>query len=513
MTHLSPALGILAVIVGCSGPTDRSTTDTKPTAKTAVGAPPAPIVDAEIVAPAFATSAPCGNLTLSLAPGVPGDVASQTDQLDFDCFAWQEFIALNWPADPASSFGDPNDQGPTTWETFMSADTLFDGNGQPPPAWGTQPPLPAACQALPAAVRSAAPSAHALTMTTKFSNLFDVPVASAQATSPPNWLGAQNGTNLWYDVRISKDEYEYLANLYTPALQLAVYEDSKTARIELPPGVMKFGKTSAVGSIELKAAWMVVTDPANPRWARYKKTQAFTYDPDNDTCALTTVALIALHIIHKTSSQPTWVWATFEHIDNLPPSGGGTPPGGYYNLAATACQSKSVAVPDAACLASGASSPVTIGCEPNTKPGYNLGPTCPAPVAIQVDRVMPVNSDATTANAAAQALITGSDPTSVWQYYALVDVLWSTSPTSGQKREVPLTFASPQPPRHISNAALETYTQSLTCIDCHASATIADSDSYGADFSFVLRRAAAQAQAAKRTMMLGKAATAASAHQ
>ena len=59
-------------------------------------------------------------------------------------FAWQEFIALNWPAGPQAGkpgqrdtasttvkFGDPNYTGPLTWETFRSKVEIFPGNVNP----------------------------------------------------------------------------------------------------------------------------------------------------------------------------------------------------------------------------------------------------------------------------------------------------------------------------------------------------------------------------------------------
>ena len=60
-------------------------------------------------------------------------------------FAWQEFIALNWPATKQSGkegqrdapsaachFGDPSCTGPTVWETFRSKVEIFPGVGSPP---------------------------------------------------------------------------------------------------------------------------------------------------------------------------------------------------------------------------------------------------------------------------------------------------------------------------------------------------------------------------------------------
>lgn len=65
-------------------------------------------------------------------------------------FAWQEFIALNWPAGPQQGkpnqrdaaslmnpFGDPTYTGPTVWETFRSKVEIFPGNADvmPPPGY------------------------------------------------------------------------------------------------------------------------------------------------------------------------------------------------------------------------------------------------------------------------------------------------------------------------------------------------------------------------------------------
>jgi len=75
------------------------------------------------------------------------------------------------------------------------------------------------------------------------------------------------------------------------------------------------------GAIELKAAWMEVNDLQNPKWKRYKLSTATVLDPTTGKLRNTTVALVGLHVLHKTAKQPTWVWATFEHIDNVPDSG------------------------------------------------------------------------------------------------------------------------------------------------------------------------------------------------
>jgi len=56
---------------------------------------------------------------------------------DASLFAWQEFIALNWPAlpgerdqaDAAQNFGDPSFGGPLVWQTFRSKVEIYPGSG------------------------------------------------------------------------------------------------------------------------------------------------------------------------------------------------------------------------------------------------------------------------------------------------------------------------------------------------------------------------------------------------
>jgi hypothetical protein len=508
------AEGSLLAIAGASGCSESSVT-AQPAASSTSPASPAPTSSARtaaLVAAAADAGAPstqCSGNTLTLGPIVPGDVASQLNQQDFDCYAWQELIGLNWPAalpdgGPPSAFGDPADTSPVVWETYMDIDTLFNAAGTAPPAWGTQPVIPPACQSLPEAKAGKRP--RALTMSAKFSEVFLAPGASAQATPPPNWLGAQNGTNLWYEVRVSQDEYDYIVQngLYNADNQAAFYKDGGAdALITLPVGQMKFGQTTALGALELKAAWMVVTDPTSDKWKRYKKTSAFVYDPAADTCSSVTAALVGLHILHKTSSQPTWVWATFEHVDNVPAAGSdaGAPPYGY-NLNSGSCTSQSVNVP-ANCLPDGgagdASKEVSVTCAPNTQPPYNLGAGCPGPVPIQVTRTQPLDDSAQTINALAQGFIASANPSSVWQYYQLVNVIWSTNPATLQPQSVPLSFSSPQPPGvTVANTTLETYAQGTTCLDCHKYASIAGQSGYESDFSFIFEHASSPALAKER---------------
>ena len=59
---------------------------------------------------------------------------------EFDCLAWQDFIYLMWPALPNQrGVPDPNRKigasGPTVWESYRTADTVFLPQGRDPGPW------------------------------------------------------------------------------------------------------------------------------------------------------------------------------------------------------------------------------------------------------------------------------------------------------------------------------------------------------------------------------------------
>jgi hypothetical protein len=442
--------------------------------------------------PALATFN-CGLLTVPFVSSVPGDAPILSNQLDADCFAWWQLITLNWPTVQGAGFGDPGDLNPVQWETYMPRELLFQPGGAKPPAWGSQPVIPPDCQTQAGITAEQAGSMRLFRATSKFTSKFatefDFPdsIDEAFPTQAPSWLGAQNGTNVWYEVRINQDEYNYVYSnqFYNADRQAAWVNDGNGQPIVLPKGSLQSG--GPTGAIELKAAWMEVTDPPNSKWQRYKLTPAVVVDTASNTCRSTTVALVGFHILHKTLSQPTWIWSTFEHVDNVP---GASNSSGAYNFYNANCQTRQLAV-SPSCLPSGKTSPVTVSCQPNQPPPYYLGQGCPGPVPVQVTRVVPIDSDARNANAIAQKAIAGAFPQSVWRNYQLVNVIWSTSPIQdpAKPEKVPHQLASMLPTVKVANVTLETYAQNLTCTDCHRFAAIAPTAGnpnppWDADFSF-----------------------------
>lgn len=95
--------------------------------------------------------------TITVEPVVPTDIpggAPNAQLAQAAVFAWQEFIALNWPAvvqtamagtretpDTACAFDDPACASrPRVWETFRSKLELFPGNFGPPNGYSATAP-------------------------------------------------------------------------------------------------------------------------------------------------------------------------------------------------------------------------------------------------------------------------------------------------------------------------------------------------------------------------------------
>lgn len=438
-----------------------------------------------------AKSCTCGTLIdVIFAPEVPGDNKLVTGQVQANCFAWSEFVALNWPTAPDARFGTPGDFDPVQWETYMTREVLLPVDGSAPPAWNDWK-TPKAPEHLEHHLDGHPEGIKLLYHRSKhdddFFSILDENGQAFPGDGRPNWLGAQNNTNIWYEVLVNEDFYNYVVeNEFYDARKQYEYVVVKGDTMALPSGDEK-----QVGALELKASWMEITDTDNPRWDRYKRSKSVVVDAQTGQSRLAEVALIGLHILHKTASQPTWFWATFEHIDNVPGDGHQSE---AYNLHDPNCQAKKVNVP-ANCgeNTNRADSTYTVGCEPNQIPSYHLCQGA-APVAVQVSREIPIDPEAAQANAQMQQYIAQNFPGSVWSNYQLVNMVWSTTPQTVQSNRTPQGLKSMQPVIPVANTASETYIQGTTCFGCHQFANIAtvkgqsgDNGAYASDFSFVFK--------------------------
>lgn len=389
---------------------------------------------------------------------LPADTFEVT-QAAVNCFAWQSFIALNWPADPiqrgmpdaskrAQDFGAPTVQPVSVWQTYKLPEDVFLPGAATPAPWNTPDTFPDAC----ASIVGTRDITHmsVLHMTSKQTELF-----AHYIQADGGILVDQRGHLVRYEERLNQPEFDYIVHnqLYDASVQAVV---AAKGAILLPEQ-----------SIELKAAWRELDNSADP--SRYKTLQALLYDAKNNTCrGPVTMGLVGLHIVRKTAHMNKMMWATFEQVDNLPRPGSDIYPS-FNNPSCTTCVK-------------------------NATPQSTSQP-------VQVVREVPISQTVQALNTTMQANIRQVRSDSVWQYYQLIDVLWPEQ--NGRENpiatviipiDITLSSFATSSKQALSNVTMETYSQKRTCVGCHVSAAIAPltpntTPIYAADFSFVFSKA------------------------
>jgi len=142
------------------------------------------------------------------------------------------------------------------------------------------------------------------------------------------WLADQHDDLIYYQIKMDKDEFDSIVanGVYNAVVQ---YETACTGMNPTPGGdyqvTLPAGCNSGscpnhgrprMGAIEIKAAWRILTKPS--QYKRYLTTQAVLVNKSG-VCTRATMGLVGLHIVHNTVSQPQFIWATFEQVDNVPP--------------------------------------------------------------------------------------------------------------------------------------------------------------------------------------------------
>jgi hypothetical protein len=402
-----------------------------------------------------------------------------SSQDNFNCFAWQTFINLTWaakpgspgtadPAVPPSQYGAPDTAPAVVWETFSPNTSVFKADAAKPDPFGMMPPPPAGCSA-----RAPGDSNPLFAMTKLMGDgLQGLSEISQAGMGKFGWVTAQNGKPTYYDVRLNQAEYDYIVSnkLYN------AIEQGKAAKTP------NQGVLLPTGAVEIKAAWLEITDQA--LWPRYHmiRTLIVERDPTHPlappTCRIANMGLVAIHMIHKTKLAQQFVWTTFEHVDNQPTNGEPIAPGRRYAYFNPNCDPSKDAYKCAVNVAP---------CKDPTDPK-----TCaPLSAPNQVNKIIAMPAATASLNADVQAKIRAANPGSVYQYYELVDTLWPSDNTiipAGAR--TPLYDGNPQPPLAqggLLNPLIETYFQGgdpnrtgannprgfLSCQSCHVSAPIA----------------------------------------
>jgi hypothetical protein len=141
--------------------------------------------------------------------------------------------------------------------------------------------------------------------------------ASDQAFTGP--LIDQNGNFVRYESYMNRTQYDYIVEneLYNQEGQEA-FSAQQRRMIQFPANQATSIKQ---GSIGIKLAWKELGENDVPerfltRRVIIVKTR-FENNKPIKTKVPATVGLVGMHVTALTQSAPNWIWATFEHVDNV----------------------------------------------------------------------------------------------------------------------------------------------------------------------------------------------------
>jgi hypothetical protein len=449
-------------------------------------------------------------------------IPANPSELSFDDvgeFAWKTFVALNWPANcsDGSSLGNIGEYPthPRVWEFYDFPKNIFVQPGKEP----TSKVVPYQCRALTEStpdpdeadldeisiyLPGELSNPRSQVLVDRFGNY----VINETRMNPVEvdqvvrnqWYSATKLANKKFDNNVSSagNPFQFLCSVKDKdgTYPTAPLEESPKApcRTDDTKGQSESDDTS-MGAIELKAAWMVLSNPDTskpsplPDLSKYYTTRR-TFNLTNQDGSITkvenvSVALIGFHIIQKTS-KTGWVWSTFEQVDNAPNAKNSNcykPPRfkepDYYNL----YNPQSNSIPN----------------ESLATPPYLWGKKFPYAVTTgnnqqtpsQITRQVCIPQFAADLNRTWQEeRLQGS----VWQNYQLIGVQWLGSPST------PYPYSQGNlSNQQLINVALEPYPQSknhdntgFSCVACHQQAKLPESvypNKIYSDFSFMMSHA------------------------
>jgi hypothetical protein len=343
-----------------------------------------------------------------ISPVVPHDVpgGSAASIQDLAIFAWREFIALNWTAlDPASTgtrgranvnanflsiSADGSGSYPLlVWQTYRHKNELFPADGQTDPSFDSHAP----------SYKYKGPEIEAAKNATwdLFNNLDESSEIGLCL------MLAHKDTRIVYEAKVNRAIFDYAnKNNLTKCSNLGICStlvaasnktkgdlaqyggicSSDPTIVSVPCGDAMADGDAGEGAIEIKAAWRQLTDTEMKSGRFYTRKvifytgEQFVKQQYNNAV----LGLVALHIIHKTKSFPTFVFASWEQVDNFNDS--------------TNMNTEDLVF-------------------------KNTGTDLPN---IPVTRAHPIHSQIPPVNDAVHAAFEAQDPATVWQYYKLIGV-------------------------------------------------------------------------------------------
>jgi hypothetical protein len=380
--------------------------------------------------------------------------AAQASDDDFYALAWRTFKFLVWPA--ASGHRGTSDttkditsmQGPRVFETFKASWEIFRPDAERPVAWKDYPSRPCNYQL------DLNPDALVLGSFSKFG-----PVTTG-GRSNSHVLVAQNRTYVRYLAG-------YNEVIFDSIVGNRLYDASDVSRLHQPADLHEAIDTKAKspdGAMIVKSAWIELGGRIDQS-KFYVRHDALVEDPETNECRKADVALVGLHVAHKTKSRPQWIWSTFEHVDNVPEPG--DEPGKRYTF-----NNGNRSMPMPAEVADDFKLP---------RPPGTRGPGAP-PTPYQVERLQMIDAKVREVNRVWQGELRSAG--SVWQNYKLIMSQWpllAFTPDEGVGLDamtpMPACDAASRTPA-TANTTMETFQQrcepKLTCMGCHNESRITD---------------------------------------
>jgi hypothetical protein len=434
---------------------------------------------------------------------------SQADDDTFQGFGWQSFLALNAPS-VGGQISTTGDNAPQ-WALWSSTVDLLLCQGSPMPSGCVCPQsdctqsgthyYPALCQAVPDYQ-----SYRIINQVSKVDDSFEEATTGGLSGDP---VIDRFGGFLRYEILLSPATYEVVIQ---EQLYDASHLQSLTSNVNLACGVGSYTggdpANADMGALVIKVAWMDVTEglaSGQIDASMYHIEQLLVYNPAYRnstgvaTCELRTMAMVGLHLAHKTFNQPNWIWSTFEHNLNAPDCTGPLPGPGTqqqntscpqtvasdYNFYGETCNDMVQSC--AACNTAPAPNGKCANPDTTTGAGFCLDEPPAAMEGLStLCRQVPIASypEAAAWNSACQDAI---GPSSVWGNYSLVSSQWGTSgipagcsnvagmiATSGGVDDaliLPKVATGTQMKSLLANTSMESYDRS-NCIGCHAKASI-----------------------------------------
>ena len=264
-----------------------------------------------LVAPLQVEAVASCSLTYNLQADLTQDIPDPATNADFMEFAWNHFLALNAPT-VGGQISVTGDNVPQWSQWSSTADML---NQTSPGASGSRY-YPEVCKSV--------------------ANYQNYRVLQQVGKVDDSFLEAQTGGLSEHPVLDSAGHFLRYEILLSPAMYnevLAKKWNDPTVLADLSTNVLfSCGDVTKdtgggdpanvnMGAIVLKVAWRDGDGP-DVDATKFHMEDLLVYSPNYrnssqvDTCELKSMAMVGMHMGHKTVKQPNWIWATYEHNAN-----------------------------------------------------------------------------------------------------------------------------------------------------------------------------------------------------